>query len=77
MATFKYTTGELIQPNDVVQVIDRLAHVEQVIEKGTLESAHFNCQETGGILLRFKDGDLQLWPWVNEDLVFLERQSDT
>ena len=59
--------------DDEVVVADRRAVVAKLIEKGSSTANDYSCIETGGILLSFENGDLQLWPLVNEDLVFVRR----
>jgi len=73
MSTFEYAGGGTVLEGDIVSVAGKQAVVERVFSKGTRDARDFACLETGGLLLRFEDGDIQLWPWVNEDLEFRSR----
>lgn len=65
---FYYLTGERICAGDAVLAGGKQAIVESVLLKNTNDARNFSCYETGGVLLAFQDGDLQLWPYINEDL---------
>lgn len=74
MSIFTYSDGRMILKNDRVKVIDKDAIVDCVFEMGTQAAMDYGCFDTGGVLLKFiADNDLQLWPWINEDLVFRRR----
>lgn len=59
--------------NDEVVVANQRAVVANIFEKGSSIANDYSCFETGGILLSFENGDLQLWPFANEDLVLVRR----
>ena len=73
MSLFKYCSGEEIRLGDRISVSGKKGFVERVIAANTLEAKDYSCVDTGGVLLRFESGDLQLWPWMNEDLELLGR----
>jgi len=77
MPDFHYHTGELIRDGDLVAVAGKRAVIDRVISERTRESQDFSCFETGGLLIKFEDGDLQLWPDVDEDLQFLKRACES
>ncbi len=68
MTSFHYKSGDLVCQGDVVLVKDKRAVVESILGRGTRDAKRFSCSKTGGVLLKFEDGDVQLWPWINEDL---------
>jgi hypothetical protein len=74
MGEFFYTNGKLIAEGDSIQVSGNKGIIESLIGKGTKKSKDFCCFVTGGIMIRFKNGDLQVWPTANEDLIFLNRK---
>ena len=71
---FRYQTGEEVAAGDVVDINHRCAVVEKLIAPGTADASDFGCEATGGVLLQFGDGDLQLWPQPDEDLRFVSRK---
>jgi hypothetical protein len=71
---FLYSTGEVVELGDLVTIIGKQATIETIILGHTQEASDFKCFETGGLLIAFANGDLQLWPWCDEDLVFVSRQ---
>lgn len=73
MTTFHYKSGEVVQEGDVVTVVGKRAIVERVFSAGSRGAQDFACPETGGLLLKFEDGDVQVWPSVDEDLEFRGR----
>lgn len=75
MSGFCYSDGEKIRKNDEVVVAGERAVVLRILEKGSLVASDYSCFETGGILLDFENGDLQAWPFVNEDLILVRRCS--
>jgi hypothetical protein len=72
MMPFKYSDGSLVKVGDVILVINKPGRIEQILEKGTSEAEAYHCYDSGGLLIRFDDGDLQLWPETDEDLVFVK-----
>ena len=73
MKPFCYSDGKTIMNDDEVVVADQRAVVANLIEKESPIARDYSCIETGGILLSFENGDVQLWPFVNEDLVLVRR----
>jgi len=73
MNLFNYCSGEEVCQGDRISVSGKKGFVERVIAAKTLEAKDYSCVDTGGMLLRFESGDLQLWPWMNEDLEFIGR----
>jgi hypothetical protein len=71
---FKYSSDVEVLEGDYITVTGKRGRVERIFRAGAEESKDFSCFDTGGILLGFDDGDLQLWPWINEDLVFVDRK---
>jgi hypothetical protein len=69
-------SGEVVQEGDIVVVIDKRAVVERILSKRSQDARNFACFDTGGLLLRFDDGDVQVWRSVDEDLAFLRRKGD-
>ena len=73
MNEYKYTTGEVMHTNDIVNVASRRAKIEMIFAPQTVLSMDFDCFETGGFMLSFESGDCQVWSWTDEDLAFIER----
>lgn len=58
---FTYNNGDLINVGDRVLVdTTRLARVSLVIQPGTSDAGIWQCNETGGVLIDFDDGDCWL-----------------
>ena len=70
---FTYLGGTRVLVGDVVMAANKQASIEKVIQPRSKDAKDFNCEMTGGLLLAFEDGDLQLWPSANEDLVLMHR----
>jgi hypothetical protein len=66
-----YSTGAPINIGDRISLGHKEGVIEEIFSAMTQRAMDFKCAETGGLLLRFEDGDLQVWPYVNEDLVFV------
>ena len=77
MDTFRYLTGESVRAGDLVQIIEKRTIIDRVFSKGAKDSREFSCEHTGGILLKFEDGDLQLWCHTNEDLKLIKSAPET
>ena len=71
-----YSDGKVIQEGDLISVAGHRGHVERIFMAGTPEAGDFACGKTGGVLLNFDNGDLQVWPFINEDLVLLGRRGE-
>lgn len=70
---FAYADGRAVHAGDRICVAGHRGRVERILAPETLDAQHFDCFGTGGILLKFDNGDLQLWPWTDEDLVLMGR----
>lgn len=58
---FTYSDGTPVNQGDRVIVENhRMASVELLLQPGTEESTVWQCCDTGGILLKFDDGDCWL-----------------
>lgn len=75
-AHFFYSNGVPIDEGDAITVIKKHGSVDRIFAPKTDDAKDFCCFDTGGILLRFEDGDLQVWPHVNEDLVLLKKKAE-
>ncbi len=73
MSHFKYCTGESIESGDYILVGSKKGRISEVIFPNSQDSKDFNCFETGGVFISFDSGDMQLWPWIDEDLEFVKR----
>ena len=74
---FVYRSGEPVMTDDVVTAAGDQARVAMVIQPNTQDAKDFSCKTTGGLLLKFDNGDVQLWPEVDEDLIFVRRRDET
>ena len=70
---FAYSNGSDVHEGDLISVCGRRGWVERIFTPGTPGAMDFSCFDTGGVLLNFESGDLQLWPYIDEDLVLLGR----
>ena len=71
-----YLTGEAIEVGDRILVDKRKSGVvEYLIEAGSEPALLHGCPKTGGIMLKFDNGDLQMWVRADEDLEFVSRKS--
>jgi len=77
MTAFVYLEGGNVLKGDRVLAAGKKATVVEVLEIGSPASANYSCPATGGLILQFDDGDLQVWPWVNEDLQLLARSGES
>lgn len=73
MPIFHYKSGEVVWEGDLVMVVRKPAVIERVFSERSSDAQDFACFETGGLLLRFEDGDVQVWTAVDEDLEFRRR----
>lgn len=73
MKTFRYTIGEEVLLGDRIEVAGKPGTIEGIFGPETQEAAAYFCRETGGLLIEFDDGDLQVWLDANEDLIFVRR----
>jgi hypothetical protein len=73
MKTFYYVTGEQVLIGDRISVASKQGAIENILMPETEDAKDFDCKETGGLLINFEDGDLQLWSEVDEDLMFVDR----
>lgn len=70
---FEYSSGEAVLDGDIVSVNGKAGVVESVLQPGDQRAIGYSCADTGGVLITFNDGDLQLWPNLDEDLVLIAR----
>ncbi len=73
MPTFYYKTGEIVREGDLVVVAGKRAVVECLFSELSDAARDFACFETGGLMLRFEDGDVQVWTTTDEDLEYRGR----
>jgi hypothetical protein len=73
---YKYFNGVAIHEGDIVLLTGLRGLVEMIMQPGTDAARDYNCAATGGFLLKFENGDLQLWKEADEDLQFVSRQSN-
>ncbi len=59
---FTYLDGNSVCVGDLVIAANQQAVVEKVIKPGSPDASDYSCSATGGLLLAFQNGDLQLWP---------------
>ena len=73
MKTFFYADGKEVMPDDVVVTPNsRKARVQLLLEPGS-PTANAYSAPNGGIVLKFDDGDTQMWPQANEDMQLVRR----
>ena len=72
---FQYLSGEEVCHGDLVIAANQRAAVESIFYPGTQGAKDFSCDATGGLLLKFYNGDLQLWFAPEEDLEFVARKT--
>ena len=67
-----YLTGEPIEVGDRV-LVNKLypGVVEYLLDAGSEAASQHGCSESGGIVLKFDNGHLQLWVRADEDLEFV------
>jgi hypothetical protein len=75
MPAFHYKSGEAVREGDLVVVAGKRAVIERLFSERSAAAQDFACFETGGLMLKFEDGDVQVWPAVDEDLEFRGRAS--
>lgn len=73
---FVYRDGTTVQLGDVIIAASQPAKIEMILIPGTIDAQNFSCADTGGLLLKFDNGDMQLWPSVNEDLELVRRKTE-
>jgi hypothetical protein len=74
MNKFQYLSGEEVLEGDRIVVVTKEGTISNVFLPGTDGSKDYDCWDTGGVLIKFDDGDLQLWPKTDEDLKFIQRK---
>ena len=68
-----YFNGVELKKGDKVLINDKkIAYVEAIFSPKSLEGLTYSCEE-GGFLLNFENGDYQVWPNTDEDIIFLSR----
>ncbi len=73
MPNFFYLSGECIQAADRVLVNNKPAVVKYILESGSELASQHGCPDSGGFMLSFDCGDLQLCMAADEDLEFISR----
>ena len=69
-----YTEGQKLKTNDRVLINDKqIARVDAILVPGTKEALNYSCEE-GGFVLVFKNGDVQVWPDTDEDILLIGRE---
>lgn len=71
MKAFRYTSGEEVLTGDKITVASKPGTIEKILSPQTQDATDFSCPDTGGLLIKFDDGDLQVWPDVDEDLILV------
>ena len=72
--TLCYPDGSELQRNDNVLVNnEQMARVETILIPGTKEALEYSCEE-GGFVLVFENGDVQVWPDTDEDILLIGRK---
>ena len=56
-------TGQLVRKGELVFVDGNPGRVEEVCQPGTELARNYACEETGGLLILFDDGILELRPF--------------
>jgi hypothetical protein len=72
---FAYSCGSSVRDGDRIVVAQANGTIEAILQPHTQEARDYDVFESGGLLLRFDNGDLQLWPEPDEDLIFVSRSN--
>lgn len=56
-------SGEPVTKGDVVMVDDRSGVVQELCMPNSHEAENYYCEDTGGLLIKFDDGLLELLPF--------------
>lgn len=74
MPDFFYLSGDRIQEGDRVLVnSNKPAVVKYILESGSGLASQHGCPDSGGFMLSFDSGGLELWMAADEDLDFISR----
>ncbi len=74
MREFFYLSGERIQKGDRVLVNNnKPATVMYILESGSELASQHGCPVSGGFMLSFDCGGLELWVAADDDLEFISR----
>jgi len=69
MSSFKYSNGDEVTIGERVLVNrTRIGIVKKIFEAFTEDAKDWSCNETGGVLITFDDGDPQVWAILDEDI---------
>ncbi|MCX7386348.1 MAG: hypothetical protein NTX48_06745 [Planctomycetales bacterium] len=72
---FYYLTGEPMQTGDrIIANHNQPGVVEYILAAESDEASIHGCLVSGGFMLRFDNGDSQLWVAADEDLEFVSRK---
>lgn len=76
--SWKYAdSAKPVRKGDVVMVDDRSGVVEELCLTDSREAEAYDCEDTGGLLIRFSDGFLELLPFGHHHrIVKLQRPED-
>ena len=73
MKKYLYADGQEVMVNDIVLTpTQRSATVEILLEPGSSLADAYSAPK-GGIVLKFDDGDYQVWPEADQDMKFIRR----
>jgi hypothetical protein len=70
-------TDTPIEKGHPVTVDDRPGVVEEVCMPGSREARNYYCEDTGGLLVRFEDGLLELLPFGHHHRIARRRTPPT
>ena len=74
LASIYNASKEFINVGDYAMVDDRAGYIREVCMPGTVIAEHYCCEESGGLLIEFENGLLELLPFGHHHrIVKLER----
>lgn len=69
-----YRSGEHVRAKDKVLVYpQRPAVVEAVLKPGTALACNYSVEKEGGFILRFNDGNLEVWMRAEDEIELVAR----
>ena len=72
----RYRDGSEVRKNDRVLVYPkRHAVVEAILRPGSKRARDYDVDKEGGFILRFDDGDVQVWLSAQDEIELIRRQS--
>jgi hypothetical protein len=76
--SWKYSdSDESVRKGDVVMVDDRCGVVQELCMPDSPEAENYYCEDTGGVLIKFEDGLLELLPFGHHHRIEQRRTSPT